>query len=321
MQGLSAMTSELFVGIDVSKDTFDVATVPASTHRTFSNDGRGISALVRELSKSGPQLVVMEATGGYQCALETKLWEREVPFAVVNPKRVRDFARGLGWIAKTDRIDAAILADYARKAELEPSVRPSEAVVHLKELVTRRRQLQKMVRQESNHLELATPAMARSINKVLKCFEKELATINKQIDAAIKADETLHEKARIMRSMPGVGRVFAFTALADLDELGRVCREVIAALVGVAPYNRDSGRSEGKRFCCGGRAELRKVLYMAALSATRHNRVIRDFYHRLLGNGKPPMVALVACMRKMLVILNAMIRDGKQWSPNTAHYA
>ncbi len=315
------MTNQLFVGIDVSKDKFDVATMPASKHRTFSNDKRGIRALIRELSKSAPQLVVMEPTGGYQCALETELWENQIPFAVVNAGRVRDFAHGLGWIAKTDKIDAAVLASYAEKAEIEPSKRPSEAVLQLKELVTRRRQLQKMLHQESNRLEHATPATAKSIKKVLSCFEKELATINEQIDAAVNADETLCEKARIMRSMTGVGRVFAFTALADLDELGRVCREVIAALVGVAPHNRDSGRSERKRFCSGGRSEVRKTLYMAAMSATRHNPVIRDFYHRLLGKGKPPMVALVACMRKMLVILNAMLRDGKEWEPKNTETA
>lgn len=315
------MTDHVFVGIDVSKDKFDVATIPASRHRTFRNDKRGIRTLVRELSTSGPQLVVMEPTGGYQSALETELWENQIPFAVVNPKRVRDFAHGLGWIAKTDRIDAGVLAGYAQKAEIKPSERPSEAVLQLKELVSRRRQLQKMLHQESNRLEHATPATAKSIKKVLRCFEKELTSINKQIDAAVNADETLREKARIMRSMPGVGRIFAFTALADLDELGRVSREVIAALVGVAPYNRDSGRSEGKRFCSGGRAEVRKILYMAAMSATRHNPVIRAFYQRLLGNGKPPMVALVACMRKMLVILNAMIRDGKEWEPKNTETA
>lgn len=315
------MKDQLFVGIDVSKNTFDVATVPASTHREFDNDQSGIAGLVKWLRKAQPALVVMEATGGYQQELELALWDATITFATVNPKRVRDFAKSDGKLAKTDRIDAAMIALYADRMRPEPTPEPDPAVLRLSKLVLRRRQVQKMIQQENNRLETATEDVAQSINRILECCRRELDDLEKQIDGAAEATKTLKDKSRILRSMPGVGRVFTFTALADLDELGRVCEKSIAALVGVAPFNCDSGRMQGKRFCWGGRGDVRRVLYMAALSATRHNPVIREFYQRLLTNGKDKMVAIVACMRKLLVILNAMIRDGKEWDPKFSQNA
>ncbi len=315
------MTDLLFVGIDVSKDKFDVAISSSSGTRTFDNDRRGIARLIKWLEKLQPELVVMEATGGYQRALELRLWAEGISFSTVNARRVRDFARSDGRLAKTDRIDAMTIARFAEKMRPEPLPEPAEEVLVLRELVARRRQVQKMIQEERNRLELATPLMAKSIGRMLKHLQKEFVDLNLKIDETISTNKTLREKAIILRSTPGVGPVLTSTILADLDEMGRVGREAIAALVGVAPFNCDSGRFRGKRSCWGGRSDVRQVLYMAAMSATRHNPVIRDFYQRLRERGKPCMVALVACMRKLLVILNAMLRDGKEWDPNLAQTA
>jgi transposase len=315
------MTDQSFVGIDVSKDQFDVVTIPASNHRTFDNDQRGIARLIKWLDKVQPELVVMEDTGGYQRALELKMWAADITFATVNPRQIRDYAKGTGELAKTDEIDAGILAVFGQKQTPHPTAEPEEGVLRLKDLVGRRRQLKKMIQEEHNRLELADEEMTQRINRHLRWLKEELEAIDTQIDATIEEHENLREKNELLQSMPGVGRVLAFTLLADLCELGWVNAKQIAALVGVAPFNSDSGRTQGKRFCWGGRAQVRKVLYMAAMSATIHNPIIREFYQRLLNNGKHKMVALVACMRKLLVILNAMIRDGKEWDPKISENA
>lgn len=313
------MTDLLFVGIDVSKDTFDVAISSSSESRTFANDRRGIARLIKWLEKLQPHLVVMEATGGYQRALELQLWAAEISLSTVNAKRVRDFAKSAGRLAKTDRIDAMTIARFAEKMRPEPQPEPPKEVLLLRELTTRCRQVKKMIQEERNRLELATPLMAKSIRRTLKHLRKEFVDLNLKIDETIATSETLREKAKIIRSVPGAGSVLTSTILANLDEIGRIGRESIASLVGVAPFNCDSGRFRGRRFCWGGRAEVRQVLYMAAMSAAQHNPVIRDFYQRLRAKGKPAKVALVACMRKLIVILNAMVRDGKAWDPNLAH--
>jgi transposase len=315
------MIDQTFVGIDVSKDQFDVVTIPASEHRRFDNDQGGIADLIEWLEQAQPELVVMEDTGGYQKPLELKLWAAEIPFAMVNPRQIRDYAKGTGEMAKTDEIDAGILAVFGQKQTPHPKMEPEEGVLQLKDLVTRRRQLQKMIQEEHNRLETADEEMAHRIDAHLQWLKEELEVIDDEIDSTIKDHENLREKNDILQSMPGVGRVLAFTLLADLCEMGWVNAKQIAALVGVAPFNSDSGRTKGKRFCWGGRAQVRKVLYMAAMSATIHNPVIREFYQRLLSDGKHKMVALVACMRKLLVILNAMIRDGKEWNPKISENA
>lgn len=315
------MIDQTFVGIDVSKDKFDVVTIPASEHRRFDNDQRGIADLIEWLEQAQPELVVMEDTGGYQKPLELKLWAAEIPFAMVNPRQIRDYAKGTGEMAKTDEIDAGILAVFGQKQTPHPKMEPEEGVLQLKDLVTRRRQLQKMIQEEHNRLETADEEMAQRINAHLQWLKDELQAIDQEIDSTIEEHENLREKNHLLQSMPGVGRVLAFTLLADLYELGWVNAKQIAALVGVAPFNSDSGRTKGKRFCWGGRAQVRKVLYMAAMSATIHNPLIREFYQRMLSNGKHKMVALVACMRKLLVILNAMIRDGNEWNPKISENA
>ena len=315
------MTDQTFVGIDVSKDQFDVVTIPASKHHTFDNDQRGIARLTEWLEQAQPELVVMEDSGGYQKRLELKLWAAEIPFAMVNPRQIRDYARGTGEMAKTDEIDAGILAVFGQKQTPNPKLEPEEGVLQLKALVTRRRQLHKMIQEESNRLETVDEQMARRIKRHMEWLKEEREAIDQEIDNTVQEHENLREKSDILQSMPGVGRVLAFTLLADLCELGWVNAKQIAALVGVAPFNSDSGRTKGKRFCRGGRAEVRKVLYMAALSATVHNPIIREFYQRLINNGKDEMVAIVACMRKIVVILNAMIRDGKEWDPKISQNA
>lgn len=315
------MIDQTLVGIDVSKDQFDVVTIPASTHQTFDNDPSGIASLVEWLEQAQPELVVMEDSGGYQKRLELKLWAAEIPFAMVNPRQIRDYAKGTGQLAKTDEIDAGVLAVFGQKQMPDPKMEPEEGALQLKDLVTRRRQLQKMIQEEHNRLDTADEEMTRRINKHLQWLKEDLKAIDQEIDSTIKEHENLREKNDLLQSTPGVGRVLAFTLLADLCELGWVNAKQIAALVGVAPFNSDSGRTKGKRFCWGGRAQVRRVLYMAAMSATVHNPVIREFYQRLLDNGKHKMVALVACMRKLLVILNAMIRDGKAWEPKISQNA
>lgn len=315
------MTEQLFVGIDVSKSKFDVATMPASKPHIFDNTPRGISRLVKWLDELQPELVVMEATGGYQNALRDQLWAAQIPFSIVNPKRVRDFTKSTGKLAKTDKIDAAMIALYAERMRPEPIPEPEQAVLELRSLVRFRLDLQGMIQMHSNRLEQATPAIAKRINRQIKQMRKELAEVEKEIEKTIQQSETLSAKSKIIRSMPSAGPVLTWSLLAEFDELGLVCRQVIAALMGVAPFNCDSGQHQGRRFCWGGRGDVRRVLYMAALSATRYNPVIREFYQRLVAEGKLKKAALVACMRKMIVILNAMIRDGKEWEPNITQAA
>jgi transposase len=309
-----AMAAVTFIGIDVSKDQLDVAILPTSESLEVANDEAGISALLQQLKGCQAPLVVLEATGGYETAVAAALSVHGIPVAIVNPRQVRDFARATGQLAKTDAIDAAILALFAERVRPEPKPLPDELTQDLQALLTRRRQLIDMLTAERNRLARSARAVRKSIEKHVRWLERQLQDSDTEIAAFISKSPLWRAKENLLRSVPGIGPVASRTLLADLPELGRLNRKQIAALVGVAPLARDSGTLKGKRFIWGGRANVRSVLYMATLAATRSNPVIRAHYLRLISAGKPTKVALVACMRKLLVTLNAMVRTGEPWS-------
>lgn len=306
----------LYVGIDVSKATLDVAIGSAGEVVQVGNDETGVGKLAGRLVKAGPALVVMEATGGYESLVAAALVGKGIPVAVVNPRQVRDFAKATGALAKTDRIDARVLARFAEAIRPEPRPLPSPEAKELEEFLSRRRQIVDMLTMEKNRLGMATTKrMKKSIEKHIAWLEEALRRSNDDIDKAVRASPVWRDKEELFRSVPGIGPVTARTLLAYLPELGDLNRRQIAALVGVAPLNRDSGTMQGTRTCWGGRAGIRQVLYMAALAAVRRNPIIRATYKALRARGKKPKVALVACMRKLLTILTAMVRDGRHWSP------
>lgn len=300
------------VGIDVSKIRLDVSA--AGEEWAVRNDLDGIEALIQKLKPLAPELVVVEATGGLERAVVTLLSEAGFRVALVNPRRVREFARSIGILVKTDKVDSRLLVRYGASTHPMPTRLPSAEEQQLTGLMTRRRQIVAMLTMEKNHLESAHyPGMQDSIKKIQLVLEQELGELNHQVEALIKSTPDFQEKNKILRSAPGVGQVTAAILLADLPELGTLDRKKIAGLVGVAPYNNDSGRHRGKRRIKGGRPNVRTVLYMATLSATKFNAVIHSFYHHLLSSGKEKKVALIACMRKLLIMLNAMVRDCRPW--------
>ena len=305
---------ERYVGIDVSKDQLDLAIEPeAATHR-LSNDAAGHEQLVRQLQQQPVESIVLEATGGYERRLVAALLAVELPVVVVNPRQVRDFARATGRLAKTDRIDAAVLAHFARTINPERRALPDEKTRHLQEKIARRRQLVQMITAESNRLQQAhNPQVIQGLQQVIAMLQKQLKDLDDDLDQMIRDSPAWREKDDLLKSVPGIGDQTARQLIINLPELGRCSRQQIAALVGVAPFNRDSGQHRGCRTICGGRHEVRSTLYMATLVATRHNPVIRSHYQRLLGAGKRKKVALIACLRKLLTILNAMIREQKTW--------
>lgn len=311
----------VFVGIDVAKAELVVATRPADERWPVSNDERGLRTLVERLRRDAPALVVLEATGGYEVAAVAALAAAGLPVVVVNPRQVREFARATGELAKTDGIDAGVLALFAERVRPAPRPVPDEAQRELDALLTRRRQLLEMLFAERNRLGQATGRGRAPVKKSLKAhiafLERELKATDTGLAEMIRASPVWREKEDVLRSAPGVGRVLATTLLAELPELGRLSRRQVAKLVGVAPLARDSGTLRGRRFVQGGRASVRGVLYMGALVATRRNPVIRAFYARLLAAGKPKKLALVACMRKLLTMLSAMVASGQRWTvPN-----
>ena len=306
---------EIFVGIDVGKDRLDVAIRPLGQHFVVANDQAGLADLVTRLKAGPPRLIVLEASGGYERPAAIALIERGWPVAVVNPRQTRKFAQATGRLAKTDRIDAAVLAHFA------DAVRPAARAVvdgttgELQTLLSRRRQLVVMKNAEKQRLGKASdPVTRRSFKAMVTSLDKQLKVIDKAIGRLIEADPALAKKLERLKTVPGIGEVSACTLLAELPELGQASRHEIAALTGVAPISRDSGRYRGKRRIQGGRVEVRAPLYMATLVAIRHNPIIRPFYRRLRAAGKPAKVALVACMRKLLTMLNAMLRDGRDWA-------
>jgi transposase len=298
-----------FVGIDVSKKHLDVAVRPLDTRLRVDNDPEGHLAIVNLLRELGPVLVVVEPTGGYETALVCALVEAKIAVAVVNARQIRDFAKSRGKLAKTDRIDAQMLACFAEANRPEPRAVPDEQLRQLEALVTRRRQLVDMRAMEMARKELAPKAVRPSIDMVIKFLSQQIDDADKGITKLVDSNTTWRAKGQLLESVKGVGRVVAASLMALLPELGRLNRKQIAALVGVAPFNNDSGKKRGRRRIWGGRAAVRSVLYMAALSARTHDPLLRAFYERLSGRGKLKKVALVACMRKLLTRLNAMVRD------------
>lgn len=306
------------IGIDVSKATLDIASLPTGESWTVTNDDLGLAELTPRLVALTPVLVVLEATGGFETLAAVTLAKAGLPVAVVNPRQVRDFAKALGRLAKTDALDAGILAEFAQRVRPEPRPLPDEAAQLLDGLLTRRRQLVDMLTAEKNRLGFARGPVKRDINRHIRWLEKRLQHVDGDLEAAIAASPLYQAKADLLRSVPGVGPITTLTLIATLPELGQLSRHQIAALVGVAPLNRDSGTLRGKRRVWGGRAPVRAVLYMAALVGIKHNPVLRQFYERLRAAGKPFKVAVTACMRKLLTILNAMLRQNCRWDPHHA---
>jgi transposase len=306
---------ERAIGIDVSKGLLDVAVLPEGESWSATNDEEGITQVVKRLKSLRPRLVVLEATGGMETALVGAAATARLPVVVVNPRQVRDFAKSVGALAKTDAIDARVLARFAEA--VRPEVRPlkDKEASQLSALIARRRQLVEMLTAEKNRLATAPEAIHPSIEEHIAWLEQRLDDINGKLKKAIKKSPVWRAKDQLLRTAPGVGFVFSATLVAGLPELGALNRKRIAALVGVAPFNRDSGKYRGRRCIWGGRGSIRAVLYMATLTAIRFNPVIRAFYLRLCAAGKEKKVALTACMRKLLTILNAMVKTGTPWQP------
>lgn len=307
------LSAECFVGVDVSKAVLDVAIGAGGTVWQLDNDKAGICELVRRLGHLNPASVVLEATGGYERAAARALFKAGLPVAIVNPRHPRAYARAIGRLAKTDRIDAHVLSQFGEIVRPRLVASDDVAREELTGLEARRQQLVEMVTAEQNRLETAQPQVARGIRQHLGWLRKEVKQLDKEIAERMRSHPEWSMRVEILRSVPGVGPVLSAAIIAGLPELGQADRRQIAALVGVAPLNRDSGTFRGRRCVWGGRAPLRSVLYMATLAATRHNPVIGDLYRRLCAAGKPKKVAIVACMRKLLTILNAMLRTKTAW--------
>jgi transposase len=305
-----------FVGIDVAKESLDLQTYPISRSEHLENSAAGIRAVLRRLRSVAVTRIVVEATGGYETALVAELAAAGLPVVVINPRQVRDYARALGLLAKTDRIDAGVLARFGH--DVRPPIRPlpTEQERAMNDLVRRRRQRVKQHAMEQCRLQQnSLPAVLKSVRQTLRFLERQLAAIADQLDAMIQASSIWVEKVQLLQSVKGIGPVTARELLVELPELGRIERREIASLVGLAPINRDSGTMRGKRTIWGGRKNARTALYMPTMCAIRHNPTIRNFYLRLRQAGKLKMVALTACMRKLLTILNAILRDKTAWNP------
>ena len=311
------MSNKQVVGIDVSKATLDVASLPVSEALQFSNDGSGIDDLTKRLKDSKADLVVMEATGGYETAAATALVAAGLRVAVVNPRQIRDFAKATGRLAKNDRIDAEVIAAFGQAIEPEIVRLPDEDARELEELLVRRRQLVAMRVQEMNRLGLVRGSMRKNIKAHIEWLQNQIDRLDVDLTARLRSSPAWRAKDELLRSFKGVGPITSSTLLIALPELGQLDRRAIASLVGLAPFNCDSGVMRGRRTIYGGRSRVRTMLYMAATTAIRSNPVIRAFYERLKARGKPHKVAMVACMRKMLTILNAMLRQSTPWTPES----
>lgn len=314
------MTSkaEVYVGIDVGKDWLDLAIWEHDETWQFSNDAAGVEQLLDHMVAWQPKLVVLEATAGYEQLAAQELLLSDFAVAIANPTRVRALAKAFGKLAKTDRIDAYVIAEFAAKAPLKPMEPRSELEIRLRALVSRREQLVAMRTAEINRRGTAHRSMKPVIQEHIDWMSERIEALESDIHKLFESLPEWQEKYALLDSIPGVGFITAITVLAELPELGQLNRQKIAALAGLAPFNRDSGKMRGKRRIFGGRQEVRRVLYMACMSAKKHNPVIRKFYNRLEKHGKIFKVALTACMRKMLTIMNAMMRDGKPWKePNS----
>jgi transposase len=310
-----------YVGIDVSKGRLDVAIGEQGEFWNVVNDEKGIAKLVDRMKAEQPELVVLESTGGLELPVMTELYASKVRVALVNPGRVREFARSIGLLAKTDKLDARLLARFAEAVKPAVTRMPDEQEQHLIALVTRRRQLIEMLVAEENRLITVRLSLRENLEEHITWLRQALKDLNREMREFIRQSPIWKDKEDLLQSVPGVGPVTASTLLAELPELGTLDRKRIAALVGVAPFNDDSGHRRGKRKIKGGRSSVRNVLYMAALSSSRFNPILRPFYKRMIQRGKLKKVALTACMRKLLTFLNAIIRDQKRWNPSLKQFA
>lgn len=303
------------VGIDVSKVALDVSAYPGGNTWRVEHTPAGTAALAEELADLEPAVVVVEATGGLEVSLVVALGSAGLPVTVVNPRQVRDFARATGQLAKTDKLDAQVLAQFG--AAVRPSVRPlpDAARLELRALVTRRQQLLVMITAEKNRMRRTTPGVRQRIEINVRWLKEQLKELDRDQGDFLRSSPLWQEDAKLLRGVPGIGPIVTATLIARLPELGSLNSKEVAALVGVAPFNRDSGTLRGKRTVWGGRGPLRTALYMATLVAVRHNPVLRDFYQRLCAAGKPKKVALTACLRKLLVILNSILKHRRPWTP------
>jgi transposase len=305
---------EIFIGIDVSKDRLDVAVRPSGESFFVERKAHGLEALVARLRELSPHIIALEATGGFETVVAAALASADLPVIIVNPAQIRAFARAIGRHAKTDPIDADVIAHFAEATKPQVRELPDEETRMLADLVTRRQQIIDMIRAERQREQRITvPRLKKSIGRLLKALEKELANLNGDIDDAVRGSPVWREKEDLLSSVPGVGPIIARTLIAEMPELGRLDRKEIAALAGLAPFTRQSGKWRGKSFIAGGRSAVRCVLFMGAMVAKKHNPVLKAFFDRLVAAGKPKMVALVAVARKLLTILNAIIRDNRPW--------
>lgn len=307
------MGQETYAGIDVSKDHLDLAILPSREKGQYSNDEGGISKLIARLKKLSPELVVLEPTGGFEALVSASISAEGIAVAIVNARQIKEYARATGKMAKTDKLDAQVMAEFA--AAIKPPVRPlrNEEEEEIKTMVSRRRQLLEILTAEKNRLAIARKPLKPGIQAHIEWLKKELEGLDRDIRHLIENCPVWRVKDDLLQSIPGVGKVLSATILAELPELGKLNRRKVAALVGVAPFNRDSGRLKGKRSVWGGRASVRTVLYMATLACTRYNPIIRNFYLGLVQRGKAKKVALVACMRRLLTIMNAILRKNQAW--------
>jgi len=302
-----------YVGIDVSKDRLDVHVRPSGEAFVVARDDKGLAALLERLHAITPRLIAVEATGGYENVVAASIGGAGLPLAVVNPSQVRHYAQALGKRAKTDPVDAEVIARFAEATRPEPRALPDEATQMLAELVTRRRQIITMMVAERQRATRLPKRLRKSCERVVRMLEKELAALDIDIDITVRGSPAWRAKEDLLASVPGIGSITARALIAELPELGQLDRRCIASLVGVAPFTRQSGQWRGKAFIGGGRRSVRAALFVATMAAVRHNPTIRAFRQRLLAAGKPKMVAMIACMRKLLTILNAVARDQKSW--------
>ena len=306
-------TAPLWIGIDVAKDQLDIAIGAEGDAWSVTNDESGIAALLEDLRNRNCALVVLEATGGFEVPAVSALAAAGLPVVVANPRQVRNFARATGQLAKTDRLDARVIALFAERIRPDVRALPDDAARLLDALLTRRRQISGMIVAERNRLGFAPAPLKKSIEKHIRWLQRELDSVDADLSKAIQASPVWRAKETLYRTVPGVGPVISLTLIADLPELGKLTHREMASLVGLAPVARDSGTMKGKRMIFGGRASVRGALYMAAVVGIRHNPIIRAFYLRLRQRGKPSKLALIACAHKLLTILNSMARTGEAW--------
>lgn len=317
---MTTQISKIYIGIDVSKAMLDIFCTHDASYDQYQNSTAGIKQFIKTLKiyNKDQILVTLEATGGYEKLTARTLVEKGFSVAVINPRIIRSFAKASGKLAKTDKIDAKIIATYAEKMQPESRLAFNKNHDKITELSTRRAQLIAMIVAEKNRLDKVSPEIKRSILRIIKLLEKELAEIDDQLKSLVQADESFAQKYTLLKSVKGIGEKTATALIAYLPELGTLEERKITALAGLAPFNCDSGNMKGKRMIWGGRSSVRNSLYMATMTAVRSNNVIKAFYNRLVNAGKPKMVALTACMRKLIIIMNAMIRNNQPWHQNYA---